>query len=148
MGQPLQFTVTPWSNSSSTCACCGRRTNTVWGDVSAQGAALAVYYVQWTAEAPEHDVNIDLVIGAWGEGTAPTDRFLASLLYRPSSEGGSFMVTDGRSRLPTKQDLCSRAMDRAEVIGTPLAHEVFALLDALWLSDPRLAEVKALNDVV
>lgn len=99
-------------------------------------------------QAPDHNVNVDLIIAAWGEGTTPKDRFLASLLYRPSADGGSFMVTNARSRLPAKQEVCGRAMERAEIVGTPLAQEVFALLDALWLSDPRLAEVRALNDVV
>ena len=38
-------------------------------------------------------------------------------------------------------------MRRAEVVGTPFAREVFSLLDGLWLTDPRIAEVSALNDV-
>jgi hypothetical protein len=37
-------------------------------------------------------------------------------------------------------------MKRAEVVGTPLASEVFSLLDALWLTDPRIAQVKALDN--
>jgi hypothetical protein len=56
--------------------------------------------VQWTLGAPEHDVNIDLIIGAWGEGTGPQDRVLVSVLYRPSPSGGSFMVVDAESRFP------------------------------------------------
>jgi hypothetical protein len=97
--------------------------------------------------APEHDVNIDLVIGAWGEGAEPRNRILVSVLYRPSPEGGSFMVVDGESRLAGKSKICGRAMKRADVVGSPFSQEVFALLDGLWLSDPRIAEVRALNDV-
>jgi hypothetical protein len=97
--------------------------------------------------APKHDVNIDLIIGAWGEGTGPQDRILVSALYRPSPEGGSFMVVDAESRFERKSELCGRAIRRAEVVGMPFASEVFSLLDGVWLHDPRVAEVKALDNV-
>ena len=137
---------TPWKESFGTCACCGRSSKTIWGDLSVNETTLAVYFVQWTVGAPGHDANIDLVIGKWGEGTQPNSRILVSLLYRPSKENGSFMVIDSEQRLAGKSQICGRAMRRAEVVGTPFAPEVFALLDGLWLSDPRIAEVKALND--
>ena len=146
MNTAPEVNATPWEESGGTCACCGRTSKTIWGDLSTTDAALATYFVQWTAGAPEHDVNLDLVIGAWGEGTGSNDRFLVSVLYRPASGGGSFMVVDGDTRLSSKRDLCGRAMKRAEVVGTPLASEVFSLLDALWLTDPRIAQDKALDN--
>lgn len=57
------------------------------------------------------------------------------------------MVVDAAARLASKSKLCDKAMRRTEVIGTPLAPQVFSLLDAIWLGDPRIAEVKALDDV-
>ena len=57
------------------------------------------------------------------------------------------MVIDSEGRYSSKSKLCGRAMRRAKVVGTPFAQEVFSLLDSLWLTDPRIAEVKALNDV-
>jgi hypothetical protein len=77
----------------------------------------------------------------------PQDRVLVSVLYRPSPDGGSFMVIDGAGRFAGKRELCGRAVRRAEVVGTSFAQEVFLLLDGLWLTDPRIAEVEALNDV-
>ena len=56
------------------------------------------------------------------------------------------MVIDAENRLPQKNALCGRALCRADVIGTPLAQEVFSLVDAIWLTEPRINEVKALND--
>lgn len=144
--RPL-VTATPWKESSGTCDCCGSVSKTIWGGLSSDEAAVAAYFVQWTVGAPEHDANIDLIVGAWGEKTSPRDRFLVSVLYRPATGGGSFMVVDAQSRLARKSDLCGRAMFRAEVVGTPLAPEVYALLDALWLGDPRVAEVRALDNV-
>ncbi len=146
MSEALVLVATPWKESAGTCACCGRMSKTVWGDISQNGATLAVYFVQWTVGAPDHKPNIDLVIGAWGEGTDVDNRFLVSLLYKTGGDGGSFMVIDGEDRLASKRSVCGRAMRRVQVVGTALAGEVFALVDALWLTDPRMQEVRALNN--
>ena len=140
-------TATPWKESSGTCDCCGEKSKTIWGGLSSEQAAVATYFVHWTVGASEHDVNVDLIVGAWGDGTGPQDRVLVSALFRPSPSGGSFMVVDAESRFAPKRELCGRAMRRAEVVGTALAPEVFALLDGVWLGDPRVAEIKALNNV-
>jgi hypothetical protein len=108
---------------------------------------LAVYFVQWTVGAAEHNPNIDILIGSWGEGSRPQDRVLVSLLFRPSSDGGSFMVIDAEGRLAKTRDLCEKALRRVEVVGTPLAQEVFALVDSIWVTEPRIVEVKELNNV-
>jgi hypothetical protein len=138
---------TRWNESNGTCDCCGGTSKTIRGDLSIDDHALAVYYVSWTTGAPEHKPRIDFVVGAWGEGTDPAQRVLISLLFRPASDGGSFMVVDADDKLATYRKVCGRAMRRAEVLGTPLGQEIFALVDALWASDPRIAEVDALNHV-
>jgi len=137
-----------WGESSGTCSCCGRTSRTIWGGLHADGLARATYFVQWTIGAPEHDVHIDLVVGAWGEGTSAADRALIAVLYRPSPEGGSFKGIDGSGRHARQAKLCARSLPRAEVLGTPIAEEVFGFLDAIWLGDPRIAEVTALNNLV
>jgi hypothetical protein len=149
--EPMSDIPTPTSTfckeSSGHCDCCGRVSKTMWGDLSDATGALAVWFVQWTVDAAEHRPNIDLVVGRWGEGADPADRDLVALGYAPSGEGGSFMVIDGAGRPADKRDLCGRALRRDQVIGTPLAAQVFALVDALWLTEPRIAEVRALDDL-
>jgi hypothetical protein len=107
-----------------------------------------VYFIQWTPDAAGHSANIDLAIGAWGEGTAPIHRLSVSLAFQPSRSGGSFMVIDGEGRRTDDRSLSGRTLIRAEVIGTPLAVEVFELVDAIWLTEPRIGEVQALNNKV
>jgi hypothetical protein len=143
----VELTVTPWKESSGTCDCCGRPSRTVWGDVAAMGQTLAVYYVHWTVGSSDHNPNFDLIIGSWGEGADPSQRILVSLAYRPPPEGGSFMIIDAEGRPAATPTLCGRAMKRAEVIGTPLAKEVFQLVDAIWLHDARIADVRGLGHV-
>lgn len=105
-----------------------------------------MYFVQWTLGAPEHDPNIDLIVGPCGEEAKPEHRLAVSLLYRPARAGGSFMVIDGEGRRTDDRALCWRALKRAEVVGTPLAQEVFALVDAVWLTEPRIGKVKELDN--
>jgi hypothetical protein len=145
--EPKRLSATPWDESVGTCDCCGRTSKTIWGDLSDDnGDTVAVYYIQFTIAAPEHYPNVDLLIGNWDEGASPKDRVLVSLLYRPGPEGGSFLVVDPAGRRANSRELCGRALRRAEVIGSPLAQEVFSLVDALWLTEPRIAEVKELNN--
>ena len=147
MATPAPITSQFWNESTGHCDCCGRTSKTIWGDLSDQSGSLAVYFVQWTVSAPEHDPIIDLIIGPWGEGSEPAARVLVSLAYRPSTRGGSFMVVDAVGRRADDRKICGRALSRHEVINTLLAEQAFSLVDALWLTEPRIAEVRDLNRV-
>lgn len=134
-------------SSESICDCCGSQSRTIWGQVDEGQATVAVYYIQWTVGSPDHFPNLDLVIGPWGEGFGPTDRFLVSLVFRPDVGQGGFMVVDAKRRPANDPALCTKAFDRAEVVGTDLAPRVFSIVDAIWLGDPRLSPIKSLGDV-
>lgn len=142
------LTATPWKESQGTCACCGNTSKTIWGDLSDDQGTHAVYFVQWTVDSPDHYPNIDLIIGPWGEGTSADQRMLACLRFRPAPDGGAFMVIDAGDRRPSSPPLFSRSLRRDEVVGTPLAPRVFQLVDAIWLTNPRIEEVKALCQVL
>lgn len=137
-----------WNESLGSCDCCGNQSKTIWGDLSDSSGTKAVYFVQWTADQPRHLPNFDLVLGPSGSGATPSDRVLVSLLYQPRPGGGSFMVVSGHGRRADDRGLCARALERAEVLGSPLAKEVFSLVDSLWLTEPRIEEVRALDDMV
>jgi hypothetical protein len=137
-----------WNESTGYCDCCGKQSKTIWGDLGDSSGTKAVYFVQWTVDQPLHMPNFDLVLGRWGEGTAPQDRVLVSLLYQPRLGGGSFMVASGKGRRADDRTLCDRALERTDVIGTPLANEVFSLVDALWLTEPRIEGVRALDSII
>jgi hypothetical protein len=135
-----------WDESEGQCDCCGHQSRTIWGKLADSDGTKALYFVQWTSERPVHFPNFDLVLGPWGDGTAASDRVLVSLVYRPRPGGGAFMVIDGAGRPADKRSICGRALARVDVIGTPLAQEAFALLDALWLTEPRLKAIQAMDD--
>jgi hypothetical protein len=134
-----------WNESMGHCDCCGKQSKTIWGDLADSSGTRAVYFVQWTVNEPEHMPNFDIILGPWGDGTAPNDRVLVSLLYQPRLGGGSFMVASGKGRRADDRSLCGRALERADVIGTPLANGVFSLIDSLWLTEPRIEEIRAMD---
>jgi hypothetical protein len=51
------------------------------------------------------------------------------------------MVIDAHGRHHADATLTKQALRREDVIGTPLAKEVFAICDAILLLDERLAEI-------
>jgi len=148
MTAPDQISANFWNESIGHCDCCGRVSKTIWGDLSDESGTHAIYFVQWTVGAPEHDLNIDLVIGAWGEGTEPAARDLIALAYRPNISGGSFMVLDATGRRADDRKICGRALRRDEVLNTALAEKAFLLVDALWLTEPHIMEILNLDGLV
>jgi hypothetical protein len=102
-----------------------------------------MYYVHWTpTQIREHGANFDLVLGPWGEETSSADRSVVAVAYRLIDGGPQFMVIDAHGRPAFKSgDLAATALRRDQVIGTPLAAEVFAALDAIWLGDKRIGEL-------
>jgi hypothetical protein len=125
------------------CACCGNNSRAVSGFIYSGEQPTAAYFVHWTLGRPDHGANFDLVLGKWGEGVGREDRYAVSLCYRPTEKGPEFMVIDSSGRTVAGSELVGRALRRDEVIGTPMATEVFAIIDAIYLGDARLAELRA-----
>jgi hypothetical protein len=115
---------------------------TVWGYLHRADNPVAVYYVHWTLGRVDHGANFDLVVGPWDEGTLPADRAVVAVAFRWMPNGPQFMVIDAEGRPAAKPGaLANRALRRDQVIGTPLAAEAFAMLDAIWLHDRRIGEL-------
>ncbi|HUO80024.1 MAG TPA: hypothetical protein VMU00_07760 [Steroidobacteraceae bacterium] len=127
----------------SPCACCAGPGELVWGFVNDAGSGpVCVYYVHWTLGRADHGAHFDLIVGPWGAGTGPADRIGVSLVYR--RDVGAFTVIDAAERpFAEAQRLFSRALGREEVVTTPIAASVYRLVDAIWLGDSRIGELRA-----
>ncbi len=121
------------------CECCGNMSRTVWGFVHTPKRTLAAYYVSWTLGRLDHGAHLDLVLGKWDEGSNAQDRFVVSLAFRMMPEGPSFMVIDAAGRPAADGAIAALALARDQVIATSTASEVFAIVDAIYLKDRRLA---------
>jgi hypothetical protein len=53
------------------------------------------------------------------------------------------MVIDANTRPIASNGNVGRSLSRDEVIGTALAPEAFSIVDAIWLNEPRIAELRA-----
>jgi len=127
--------------TSGVCPCCGNVSRQLTGFIHRTGGAtVAGYSVHWTeGHYPERPANLDLLIGRWGEDAGPEERVLVSLLLYHRDGVREVYVIDAADRpMAKKTDLVRTVLARSDVIGTPLANEVFGLTDAISLEDQRL----------
>lgn len=132
------YEIEPEGDSFGQCNCCGCKTVKVWGWIHGPEGTEASYFVRWTQGAPDHGALFKLAIGAWGEGRTNEDRASIRLEYRITEDGGSFMVQDADDSIG---EIAKTSLKRTDVIGTPLAPQCFAYVDAIWLNDARLDEL-------
>ena len=134
-------------DAPTSCDCCGRETRALNGYASDEHGALATYWVRWTdGHVEDSGADFDLVIGEWG-GAPASSRVAVSLCYRITESGPGFMIIDASDRSVATSPLVGRALTRDEVIGTPLAADVFRILDAIWLQDNRIAALRLSEDI-
>jgi len=101
-------------------------------------ATIAAYWMHWTVgHLSDTGANLDLVIGKWGDGTTANDRVAVALVHRELEDGSSLMVINAADRQTRNVSLASTGLAREDVIGTPMAANVFALVDAIYLQDGR-----------
>jgi hypothetical protein len=132
---------TDGTNDFGPCECCGNMSRTVRGYLHQGDVVVAAYYVSWTLGRPDHGAHFDLIIGKWGDRSTAQDRYGISLAHRLMPNGSGFMIVDAGGRTAADSKLVGRAMRREEVVGTPLAKQAFALVDAIADQDRRIAEV-------
>jgi len=134
---------TAGENPPTACDCCGNVTNAVWGYVYDGDIPIAAYFVHWTSNKEDHHPNFDFLVGTWGNDSV-NDKQLISFIYNATQAGGgSFMAIDSTDRPAAGSELCSVALKRDEVINDGqlmgLASEI---IDAIWLGDPRIQEIR------
>jgi hypothetical protein len=137
--EPPRFQVETMGESGGHCDCCGNESRRVWGLVNDGNKTLAAYWMNWTVgHLTDRGANLDLILGKWGEGASADDRVVVSMVHREQPDGTpALMVIDAGDRPAAKGELASAALNRADVIGTPLAAQVFALVDAIYEQDDR-----------
>lgn len=123
------------------CSCCGYDGSTVWGLVYCHDAACAAYYVHWTPGRLEHGARFDLVLGDWSAGASTVERSAVALAYRLYPNGPEFKVVDAGEKRIADRAVIGKFLLRDDVVGQPIADEIFQIVDAIWLQDLRIAEL-------
>jgi hypothetical protein len=139
----LRLTIYPEDNASfGPCECCGQMTSRVWGYVNDGDVGIAAYYVEWTPGHEGRAANFDFIIGKWGESAEAKDRQAAAVEFRKLETSPAFRVIDASLRKVGASSLVSEALNRDAVIGSPIATQIFAICDLVYLEDPRIDELR------
>lgn len=124
------------------CPCCGDISRSASGMVRRDDEPYALYQVYWTAnQVARHGAEFFVVLGRFGEGAAASDRFAVALHFFVEPDKFGFMVVDADQTSIASNPLVGRSLRREAGVGTPLAQEVFDLVDAIWLNDGNISEV-------
>ena len=124
------------------CECCGDLSRLASDMVRLDAEPYAVYQVHWTnRQVGRHGAEFYIILGQWGDGTTAADKFAVALHFFVESDRFGFMVVDADQTPMASHPLVGRALPRESVIDTPLAQEVFKLVDAIWLEDENISEV-------
>ena len=89
----------------------------------------------------KHGADFYIILGHWGERASAAERFAVAVHYRADAGATGFMIVDADQTTMSSHPLVGRALSRNEVAGTPLAQEVFDLLDFIWHYDGRISEI-------
>ena len=121
------------------CPCCGSDTACTRGEVENEGQRIARYLIKWTVGDPSHGMGWLISLPEKKSGSEVS----ISLGY--SFEHGSFMVRNVGDYQWNANDLkgFGDMLDRDEVIGTPLAKRVFAIVDDIWSTDSYVQDFVA-----
>jgi hypothetical protein len=121
--------------SGGTCDCCGSTTKRIWGFAHRNGGTTAAYFVAWTEGKADHGAKFDLILGKWGDKAAQADRYVVALDFHIGGQAPEFVVVDAHTRGASFAALAATTLSRSDVIGTPLAAQVYAVVDAIYMSD-------------
>ncbi len=141
---PARFAIEPTNEQAGEpCPCCGGVSRSVWGSARRDDVLWAAYFVRWTmGQVALHGASIVFIAGAWGQDTTPSDRFMVGLEYRCTETGPAVRVQESHELAIANSDLAARALGRSDLVGKPLADDVFALFDEIFLHDDRVAEIR------
>jgi hypothetical protein len=140
-----EFQIEEAGSTGGHCECCGTSTKRVWGSVRRHAEPVGAYFVAWTQGKPNHGATFDLILGKWGDAAIKDDHYAVALDYRLIEGTPQFIVVDALNRATSGSPLVGTALKRMDVIGTPLATQVFAIVDAVYMSDSA-SEMRCWNE--
>lgn len=121
------------------CPCgCGGMGRSVWGYVSRNNLARAVYYARFIEKHLERGVQILLSIGSWGDTSSAKMRSMVALECRMAAERPTFMVVDAAKMPWGDEELLGKGLTREQVLNDPAKDEVFAIVDQVTFEDWRI----------
>ena len=138
-----EVVVVPEVEEDLPCECCGRPARRAEGRLAHNEAPLGRYTVRWRPGVPDHGARHVLYLGNWVARTVHAPPTAAVADFRGGPEGGFSLRDDAPALLRALAPWRPHFVRRAEAIGQPLGHALFAMLDAIHVKDPRLSEIRS-----
>lgn len=139
-----------FSKEAQSCACdrCGEESLTVWGWISKDRAAHAVYFA--TLMTGQHDdvsVRLTISFGGWGESADPNAKHWCFMEVQPTEDSCAMMVREPEESHFHDKSLLGTPMTRAAVLDSSLREEFFTLADLIVIEDAAVRSYLAGEEV-
>jgi hypothetical protein len=118
---------------SQSCSSCGEAFQHVTGYINDEGGAYAVYFAACHGH-PEHEAQIDVVLGSWGV-EPPVHDFLT---FSCRLQSDSAMAADAALATTSDDPILGQRLSRAEALEHPKLQEFWGVVDFLAESDPTV----------
>lgn len=120
------------------CPHCGEESVTVWGFVSKNNLAFAVYYASLMTGHAETSARLAISIGGWGEGADESVRRWVFIEARPTVGSYEMMVREPEESFYHGRKLLGTPLTRAQALESSLKDEFFAVADCIAFNDPAV----------
>jgi hypothetical protein len=120
------------------CSHCGEKSKTVWGWVSKDSTAYAVYFANLMTGHQEASARLTISIGGWGEEDNLAKRKWIYIEARPIPASYEMMVREPEESLYNGKPILGAALSRSEALASPLIQEFFAVADYIAFNDPAV----------
>ena len=113
------------------CPCCGGKTVSLTRFVTEDGDAYAIYYIRFSADHANAPALATVSVGAWGEGTLPSQR--AAFALELLQDG--VRVLDAADSPWRDAALIGKTLDREEALMHERIKDVFHITDHIYVED-------------
>jgi hypothetical protein len=124
------------------CSCCGEQSMTVWGWVSKDGVAHAVYFVGLMTGHTQPSVRLSLSIGGWGvdhpDENHVEGRNWVYIEARPTATSYEMMVREPEESFYFGKGLLGQPISRTDALARREIDEFFAVADHIAFNDPAV----------
>ena len=122
-----------------TCECCGTEKNRVWGFVSRNGDAHAVYYALLNVTEDEPRVGLTLSVGPWWEDTDPSNRSWVHLNVWSEDDGVHMNIRDPKESNFYPWPKGGKPLNREDAKASSIIQEIWDVADYVVDSDPAVS---------
>jgi hypothetical protein len=120
------------------CPHCGEESKTVWGWVSKDSVAHAVYFANLMTGHHETSARLTISVGGWGDENDLSKRKWIYIEARPIPTSYEMMVREPAESLYIGESILGTSLTRSEALASPLVQEFFAVADYIAFNDPAV----------